>query len=169
MWGRVHIKEKAAGYMTSVTEDPLEMTYFHIKKENDIMDWHEITTQAQDFTDAFKTQLETNRHEDKTVEDYFWDKIGAIIAAMQVTLVTEKGDPLLMLTRKSFTFVYFSLMRTGLHVGCWMAVPKDPSTHPKPKLLCCFLHEARIQKRGDWSMFTDIDNYVDCDKDFDLS
>jgi hypothetical protein len=156
--------------MSSVAEDPLAMTYFHIKKENDVMDWHEITKQAQDFTDAFKGQLEKPLYEDKDVRVYFWENIRKIVAEMPgVTLVTEETDPLLMLTRNSFTFVYCSLMRTGLHVGCWMAKPKDTSTHPKPKLLCCFLHEARIQKRGDWSMFTDIDKCVDCEDDFDLS
>jgi len=160
--------------MSSVAEDPLAMTYFHIKKENDVMDWHEITTQAQEFTDAFKGQLEKPLDEDKDVRDYFWKNIGNIVAEMpEVTLVTEKvddkTDPLLMLKRNNFTFVYFSLMKTGLHVGCWMAVPNDTTAHPKPKLLCCFLHEARIQKRADWRMFTDIQNHVDCDNDFDLS
>jgi hypothetical protein len=155
--------------MSSVAEDPLAMTYFHIKKENDVMDWHEITTQAMKFTEAFETQLGANRHEDEDVKKYFWERIDAIIAEMNADLVTEKNDPLLMLTGKSFTFVYFSLMRTGLHVGCWMAKPIDTTAHPKPKLLCCFLHEARIQKRAEWRMFTDIQNHVDCENDFDLS
>ena len=153
--------------MASVTEDPLAMTYFHIKTENKIMDWHEITTQAQEFTDAFEKQLQDVRNEDADVKKYFWGRIDAIIAAMkEVILVTEKNDPLLMLTGKSFTFVYFSLMRTGLHVGCWMAVPKDMTLNPK--LLCCFLHEARIQKRAAWGMF-EIESLVDCENDFDLS
>lgn len=156
--------------MSSVTEDPLAMTYFHIKTENNIMDWHEITTQAQKFTEGFEEQLKKSLDEDKDVRVYFWENIRKIVAEMPgVTLVTEEIDPLLMLTGKSFTFVYFSLMRTGLHVGCWMAVPKDTTAHPKPKLLCCFLHEARIQKRAEWRMFTDIQNHVDCENDFDLS
>jgi hypothetical protein len=166
----MHIKEKVPGFMASAAEDPFQMTYWHLKEEKDEMDWHEIVAQTQDFTEAFKTQLENVVYEDATVKDYFWGKIAEIVQGMKdVICVTEKADPLLMIKRKNFTFVYFSLMKSGLHVGCWMAVPVDTTTHPTPKLLCCFLHEARTQKRADWVIEDDLKNFVDCADDFDLS
>lgn len=153
-----------------MASDPLEMTYWHLKEKNDEMDWHEIVSQAQDFTKAFHDKLENDLDEDATVRNYFWSKIEEIVKGMkEVTCVTERGDPLLMIKRKNFTFVYFSLMKDGLHVGCWMAVPIDVNAHPLPKLLCCFLHEARTQKRADWVIDDDLKNLVDCTDSFDLS
>ena len=156
--------------MASAAEDPFQMTYWHLKEEKDEMDWHEIVSQTLDFTEAFKKQLEVTIYKDDTIKDYFWRKIEEIVQRMKdVICVTEKADPLLMIKRKNFTFVYFSLMKNGLHVGCWMAVPVDTAIHPTPKLLCCFLHEARIQKRADWVIDGDLKQFVDCADDFDLS
>jgi hypothetical protein len=166
----MHIKEKVPGFMASAAEDPFLMTYWHLKEEKDEMDWHEIVRQAQDFTKAFHDKLENDLDEDATVRNYFWSKIEEIVKGMkEVTCVTERGDPLLMIKRKNFTFVYFSLLKSGLHVGCWMAVPADTTKHPTPKLLCCFLHEARTQKRADWVIEDNLKDFVDCADDFDLS
>jgi len=166
----MHIKEKVPGFMASIAEDPFQMTYWHLKEEKDEMDWHEIVKQTQDFTKAFHEKLEKDLDEDATVRNYFWSKIEGIVKGMKdVTCVTERGDPLLMIKRKNFTFVYFSLLKSGLHVGCWMAVPMPVDTITHPKLLCCFLHEARTQKRADWVINDDLKNFVDCADDFDLS
>ena len=156
--------------MAPVAEDPFQMTYWHLKEEKDEMVWHEIVAQTRNFTQAFDEKLKNDLDEDASVRDYFWGKIEEIVKGMkEVTCVTEKGDPLLMIKRQNFTFVYFSLMKNGLHVGCWMAVPVDASKHPTPKLLCCFLHEARTQKRADWVIDDDLKNFVDCADGFDLS
>lgn len=160
--------------MASAAEDPLDITYFHMKVDSGIMDWHPITAQTPDFTKAFETKLGENLDEDASVRAYFWERMEKIIPELSVkdvTLVTEKDDPLLMLKRNSFTFVYFSMMKSGLHVGCWMAVPNDITTDPnvKPKLLCCFFHEAMTQKRADWVVYADLQKVVDCTDSFDLS
>jgi hypothetical protein len=160
--------------MASVAEDPLDITYFHMKVDSGIMDCHPITAQTPEFTKAFESQLSSNLDEDDRVKTYFWEHMSLIIPELsvkEVTLVTGKDDPLLMLKRNSFTFVYFIMMKTGLHVGCWMTVPKDITTDPniKPKLLCCFFHEAITQKKAEWVVYDDLKKFVDCTDRFDLS
>jgi hypothetical protein len=148
--------------------DPLGLTYWHLKKESTEMDWHQIGAQAANFTDAFDEVLNQDKNEDPDVRKYYEDRIDAIATSLHAELVTAKDDPLLMIKRTDFTFVYCSLFKNGLHTGCWMAVPYDTSKNPK--LMCCFFHQARTQKKSEWQVPAgEVDKLVDCDKDFNLN
>ena len=147
--------------------DPLGLTYWHLKRESTEMDWHLIGAQAEDFTIAFDKKLNEDISEDPDVRKYYEYHIKKIAESLNAELVTAKDDPLLMIKRLEFTFVYFSLFKHGLHAGCWMAVPHD--TTKIPKLMCCFFHQARTQKKSEWQVPADeVDKFVDCDKDFRL-
>ena len=65
--------------MSLVAGDPLELTYWHFKEQNSIMNWHEITAQSKDFTKAFESQLGQNRTEDKDTKQYFHARIPKIV------------------------------------------------------------------------------------------
>lgn len=132
------------------------------------MDWHQIGAQAEDFTDAFDKKLYEDISEDPIVRTYYEDRIDAIAKSLNAELVTAKDDPLLMIKRADFTFVYCSLFKNGLHTGCWMAVPNDTSKNPK--LMCCFFHQARTQKKSEWQVPAgEVEKLVDCDNDFNLN
>ena len=147
--------------------DPLGLTYWHLKRESTEMDWHLIGAQAEDFTVAFDEILNQDISEDPDVRTYYEDHIKAIAESLHAELVTAKDDPLLMIKRIAFTFVYFSLFKHGLHTGCWMAVSYD--TTKTPKLMCCFFHQARTQKKSEWQVPAgEVDKLVDCDKDINL-
>ena len=156
--------------MSSIAGDPLELTYWHFKEEKSAMNWHEITAQSKDFTEAFKTKLGEDRTEDADVNAYFQKHIQDIVKQMAVELVTQKDDPLLMIPKTEFTFVYFSVFKNGLHTGVWMAVPKDKTK--TPKLMCCFLHHATTQKLSEWVVKDENDtlkNIVDCSYSINLN
>ena len=155
--------------MSLVAGDPLELTYWHFKEQNSIMNWHEITAQSKDFTKAFESQLGQNRTEDKDINKYFHDRIEKIMEHMDAICVTKVDDPLLMIARKDFTFVYFSLFKNCLHTGVWMAVPNDKTSNPK--LLCCFLHQGTTQKLSEWVVQDSDDELkklVDCGASINL-
>jgi hypothetical protein len=146
------------------------MTYWHLREVSGAMDsWHELMSQARVFTSAVEAQLGAGIYEDDAVKTYFWAKIGPIVAGLDATLVTARDDPLLMLKRQDFTFVYCSLMKHGLHTGVWMAVPADHALNPK--IMCCFLHQARTQKMSEWVLpdASDLRSLVDCGNRFNLS
>lgn len=134
----------------SSTPDPLDMTYWHLHVDVGEMDWSEITKQTKDFTDEFAKTLAGGLTEDSNVRKYFWGKIKQIVEELGATLVTAESDALLMITKTDFTFVYCSLMKHDLHTGFWMAVPHD--TTKLPKIMCCFLHQAKIQKGSEWTI-----------------
>lgn len=156
--------------MSSIAGDPLELTYWHFKEENSAMNWHEITAQSKDFTEAFNIKLGEDRNEDVEVKTYFHARITEIVKAMNVEFVTQKDDPLLMVQRTDFTFVYFSVFKNGLHTGVWMAVPNDKTS--TPKLMCCFLHHATTQKLSEWVVKDENDTLkekVDCKNSINLN
>ena len=156
--------------MSSVSGDPLELTYWHFKEENSAMNWHEITAQSKDFTEGFRSKLGEDRTEDVDVKKYFLERIDDIVIPMAVELVTQKDDPLLMIPKTEFTFVYFSVFKNGLHTGVWMAVPNDKTSNPK--LMCCFLHHATTQKLSEWVVKDENDvlkKIVDCSDSINLN
>ena len=155
--------------MSTPVIDPLNMTYWHLREASGEMNWHELTSQARVFTSAVEAQLGTGIYEDDAVKTYFWGRIEPIVAGLNATLVTARDDPLLMLKRKDFTFVYCSLMKHGLHTGVWMAVPPDHVSNPK--IMCCFLHQARTQKMSEWVLpdASNLRTLVECRTSFNLS
>ena len=155
--------------MSTSVIDPLRMTYWHLREAGGDMNWHELQSQAVAFTAAVEKQLGLGIYEDEDVKTYFWEKIDKIVLGLNATRVTATEDPLLMLKMTHFTFVYCSLMKNGLHTGVWMAVPADKSTNPK--IMCCFLHEARTQKMSEWVLpdASDLRTVVDCNNIFNLS
>ena len=136
--------------MSSTAPDPLDMTYWHLHVDVGAMDWNEVTVQTTGFTNDFETALKADRIEDPTVSKYFWDRIRDIVQGLGATLVTADTDALLMINKTDFTFVYCSLMKHALHTGFWMAVPHDRTK--LPKIMCCFLHQAKIQKGSEWKI-----------------
>ena len=136
----------------SSTPDPLDMTYWHLHEDVGAMDWNEILAQSRDFTDDFAKTLTGGLTEDANVRRYFWERIRKIVEELGATLVTAETDALLMISKTEFTFVYCILMKHALHTGFWMTVPHDTITNPLPKIMCCFLHQAKIQKGSEWTI-----------------
>ena len=136
----------------SSTPDPLDMTYWHLHEDVGVMDWNEILAQTKDFTDDFAKTLTGGLTEEANVRRYFWDRIRHIVQELGATLVTAETDALLIISKTDFTFVYCSLMKHALHTGFWMAVPHNTSANPLPKIMCCFLHQAKIQKGSEWTI-----------------
>jgi len=145
------------------------MTYWHLHVDVGEMDWSEITAQTKAFTDEFAATLAGVLTEYPTVKKYFWDRIRQIVQELGATLVTADTDALLMISKTEFTFVYCSLMKHHLHTGFWMAVPRD--TTKLPKIMCCFLHQAKIQKGSEWTIpdSSNLKTLVDSTKDINLT
>ena len=80
---------------------------------------------------------------------------------LEVDVVTENIDPLLVLSKTNFDFVYFSVVHRNslLHMGCWLCMPHKDAD--KPHIMCCLLYATRVQKLSEWQIYAADENGID--------
>jgi len=137
-----------------------ELNYLLLKQRGGDVDWFDFVDQAEDFTKDFDAALTREYAPSQDIQTKFWafmeqHKLANIL---EVDVVTEKIDPLLVLRKTKFDFVYFSVVhrKSLLHMGCWLCMPHKEVE--RPHILCCLLYATRIQKLSEWQIYATEEN-----------
>jgi hypothetical protein len=132
-----------------------ELNYLLLRQKDGDVDWFDFEKQAEDFTKDFEVVLTQDYTSNQDIYNKFWAFMGQhkLEDILEVDVVTEKMDPLLVLTKKKFNFVYFSVVhqKSLLHMGCWLCMPHNEVE--RPHILCCLLYATRIQKLSEWQIY----------------
>ena len=139
--------------MADISIDKPELDYLLLKQKNSDVDWFDFVYQAEGFTNEFGAVLTQEYTLNRDISKKFWDFMekNKLADILGVDVVTEKIDPLLVISKTKFDFVYFSVVhrQSLLHMGCWLCLPHADG---KPHIMCCLLHAARIQKLSEWQI-----------------
>ena len=137
-----------------------ELNYLLLKKKSSDVDWYDFIDKAAEFTGFFDAELQKEYTQDSAIAKKFWKCIDTIKLAdlLEVDLVTEKIDPLVVISRTEFDFVYFSVVhrQSLLHMGCWLCMPRVEAD--KPHIMCCLLYATRVQKLSEWQIYANDEN-----------
>jgi hypothetical protein len=140
-----------------------ELNYLLLKKKDSDVDWFDFIDKAEDFTKDFDAALKLEDTTDIDVHNKFWAFMDQNMLAniLEVDVVTEKTDPLLVLKKTNFDFVYFSVIhrKSLLHMGCWLCMPHNKAE--KPHIMCCLLYATRVQKLSEWQIYATNENGTD--------
>jgi hypothetical protein len=161
----LYIKEIIQWYMTDIKRQ--ELSYLLLKQRGGDVDWFDFVDKAEDFTKDFDAALTQEYAPNPDIHTKFWAFMDQrkLANILEVDVVTEKIDPLLVLTKKNFDFVYFSVVhrKSLLHMGCWLCMPHKEAE--MPHIMCCLLYATRVQKLSEWQIYATEENGTNKDWD----
>ena len=139
--------------MTDISIDKPELDYLLLKKKDSDVDWYDFIDHTAEFSQNFDDELKKDTY-NTAITKKFWGCIQNIKSKdlLDADIVTEQIDPLLVINKAKFDFVYFSVVhrKSLLYMGCWLCMPH--AEEEKPHIMCCLLHATRIQKLSEWQI-----------------